>query len=162
MKFTISIILTIFVFWCSFSQDIEVAKVNKDMFLITLDTVLFKQEIMKKFISDTSTVSFTKIKVGKSTTIVEQEKDYYYIRLIDPVRHLSVSRILKRKRDKLYLVNNRDTIEKIYLFCLGNSDCEPNVFVFEGKLSWGCGDKLQCFLNPDKMLCKIYKMIETN
>ena len=139
------------------------AKIKEDKFVIETDTVVFKNEIKELLFSDTDVeVILDKIKVDRNFIVGEKKSEYYFVIIYDTKHHLKVVKWLNRVNDSLYFtekVGGRDLFEQTYQICIGKSNCEPNVFILEGKKIWGCGDSPVCLIEVTKDSCKSYKTV---
>lgn len=85
---------------------------------------------------------------------------YYSILLEDIQTQTKVCRWLAERNGALFFDDTTSInqgMEQIYICCTGTNDCEPSLFVSEGKLFWTCGEKPSCS-NPEKS-CKISKTV---
>lgn len=145
-------------------SDISFAVVYGERIAIIQDTTLLKQKL-KENISFDKPINFSSVKIVKQKTIGDLQEEYYFVLIKDSHSKVRIARWLNLTGNELYFNNNtnqNDSFEQTYLICVGNSDCYPEVFVFNNQRIWGCSKDSKCIIEPEKrdnLDCDTYKTI---
>lgn len=140
------------------------AKVYADRIEIIQDTTLLKQKL-KENISFDKPIDFNSVEIARQKTIGDLQEEYYFVLIKDSHSKVRIARWLNLMGNELYFNNKtdqNDSFEQTYLICVGNSDCNPEVFVFNNQKNWGCSKDPKCIINPEKrdnLDCDTYKTI---
>ncbi|HQA73939.1 hypothetical protein [Flavobacterium sp.] len=139
------------------------AKLKKDKFEFTIDTLKFKNEISAGIFSEDSKIIFDKVEIIKQFTLGEKSEIFYYVLLTDFDKKVTTAKWLYY--DNGFLILNKkerlDDFFMIYLTCSGNQNCEPNVFIVDGKKKWVCGENSSCLYNDgiNKVECEKFTTV---
>ena len=128
------------------------AKISNNEIIIKYDTIVFKEYISKNISLSKAQINYDKIEVKKQFTLGEEKKVFYYLLLTDFDKKVKTYRWLNKIGDELYFnddLENKDNFELIYLSCIGNQNCNPNVYVLDKKKGWVCGEQIICMKKND-------------
>jgi len=140
------------------------AKVYGERIEIIQDTTLLKEKL-KENISFDKPIHFDSVEIVKQTTIGDLQEDYYFVLIKNNQYRVKIARWLNLIGDELYFnnkTNQVDSFEQIYLTCIGNNDCYPEVFIFDNQRGWGCSKNPKCLIDTeqrDNLDCYTYKTI---
>lgn len=143
------------------NKNILFAEKNGNRYEIKIDTLNFKKEIGSSIFSPDSKVEFDKIEIVKQYTIGEKAKEFYYLMMTDFDKKVKTCRWLVFDGKNLYLNNyikkDVSNVEFVYLSCVGNENCNPNIYNLDGKDYWICGDNPICLKEGQTRAgCDIY------
>ncbi len=145
-------------------SDIPFAKVYGERIEIIQDTTLLKEKL-KENISFDKPIDFDSVEIVKQTTIGDLQEDYYFVLIKNNQYRVKIARWLNLVGNELYFndkTNQVDSFEQIYLTCIGNNDCYPEVFIFDNQRGWGCSKNPKCLIDTeqsDNLECYTYKTI---
>ena len=93
--------------------------------------------------------------------IIEKAKEFYYLMMTDFDKKVKTCRWLVFDGKNLYLNNyikkDVSNVEFVYLSCVGNENCNPNIYNLDGKDYWICGDNPICLKEGQTRAgCDIY------
>ena len=135
MKFILALISFFVILFCQ-GQDRQIGKITKNGIEIMADTMSLKKDITKLFIDESEKTFLTHFQIKKKLTIGGKRREYYFISVEGPEKHLKIARKVYRKGAKLYLRDNyNDPLAAMYIFCEGADDCGPNIFDIDGELT---------------------------
>ena len=158
MKYILPLVSLTFIFLVEKYNEklIPVARITSNGFKISLDTIAYKKKIVDNFITNKD-FFFEKTEIVKKKDKSIDHKEYYFISVINKTKHVRISRWLEKKGKKLYFVNTGD-YKQTYLWCVGENDCEPNLFKDMEEMSWACGENPFCS-NDTRIIrpCKVLK-----
>lgn len=141
------------------------AKISNNEIVIKYDTIVFKEYISKNISLPKAQIDYDKVEIKKQFTIGEEKKIFYYVLLTNFKEKVKTCRWLNKIGDELYFnddTENHETFELIYLSCIGNQNCNPNVFVVDKKRGWVCGEEIICVKKNDTInRCIVTKSIIT-
>lgn len=158
------IIFILFIFYSSCSSviitahnkdnlEIPFAKIENDKLIIIQDTTLLKQKLLENITSE-KPIHFNKVEILKRKTIGDVQEEYYFVLVTNNQYNIKIARWLNLVGNELYFndkTNQVDSFEQIYLTCVGNNDCYPEVFIIDNKRSWGCTKNPKCITDPEKV-----------
>lgn len=140
------------------------AKIHEGKIIFIQDTTLLKEKL-KENISFDKPIEFDSVEIVKQTTIGDLQEDYYFVLIKNYQYRVKIARWLNLIGDELYFnnkTNQVDSFEQIYLTCIGNNDCYPEVFIFDNQRGWGCSKNPKCLIDTeqrDYLDCYTYKTI---
>ena len=140
------------------------AKVIGEHFIIERDTVELKKFLKDNLFSEsTKEILFDKVEIKKQKMLTSNE-EYYFVLISDSKNHIRIAKWLNRIGENLYSkenLDNGDLFENLYQTCVGEQDCQQNVFTIDSKRHWTCGEQIACMTEEQANLvdCKAYKSI---
>ena len=154
-------IISILSFFISFAQEdkntIVIALFEEGDYKLTdqADTLLklFLTNLFKEPFPD-----FTTVEIIHDQFLEEGTDSFYYIKFTSSDSIFRIAYWLDRKESLLTIQKEYNPFKSIILTCKGDSQCEPNAFVIDGKRMWGCSESLQC-LPEGQSTCKSYQSL---
>ncbi|NDJ00002.1 hypothetical protein GWA97_13000 [Flavobacterium sp. LaA7.5] len=119
---------------------------NSESYKILADTLALKNLISKELLDNGYNIAFEKVEIKKQLTL-GSKKEFFHILITSKDKKVKVSRWLSKKGNDLIINDNMDGddfFEQIYLICIGDGDCNPNVFEDKGVRMWGCSEIVGC------------------
>lgn len=160
------LLILIFSSSCGVKKDVSnhslilFAKIKNDKIIILKNTdSLIK--LIENNITTKKQLQFNQVSVKRQKTISADKKEFYYVFIHDSINHIKISRWLEKKGKNLYF-NNDDAFKLTYNFCIGEDDCDPNLFYMDNEYFWSCKLDPKCLITPvdsTQIKCKFTKLV---
>ncbi|RZJ66755.1 MAG: hypothetical protein EOO50_08665 [Flavobacterium sp.] len=109
-------------------------------------------------------IDFDRIAIKSKSTIGEKKETFWYLELSKKSANKVILRWVEKLGNEFYLeeIPGSDGYFVLTSAMISGKDCEPNVYVIDGKRIWMFGTDPRCFAPGYKSPCEISKGLNTD
>lgn len=138
------------------------AKVENETAKFVADTTAYKNAVSKNLLENGYTVTFNKVEIKEQLTLGTNRK-FYYVLLTNKHNTVKVARWLTKDGNTYTTddtIEEGDLAEQIYLTCVGEGDCSPQLFEDGDMRMWGCSEVVACgAVAGEEPKCKVLQSV---